>query len=310
MPPADAQRPRRRPRQRKHDAPKRSPAPRPSSQGAAYYVSQGRAVEHAAHQQHRAAASRPAEVKDTKGAADLGRANAFKRRPRYVRDVQAARVAGFKASPQYKHALGTFGLFSSLLHVANSPAAKLSQSDRDAIAATTFAGPAADIPRTRSELARTLLTGEAVMRGKHGATMVGGGVAGPPAAPSLFALHQLVRPSHAIMSGTHAALSGKSAGQSLHAAGQGFLHDDKAATGFDVAGDLGVKNKAARSAVGSALDGARAPVPSLPGGTSAPQKRAAEPPPETAAAAARDVSGHLGPREALTAETAAYKHAY
>src|SRR4051812_41022111 len=147
MPPADAQRPRRRPRQRKHDAPKRSPAPRPSSQGAAYYVSQGRAVEHAArqqakperpraprrprpssqnarayvsqgravahvaHQQHRAAASRAADVKDTKGAADLGRANAFKRRPRYVRDVQAARVAGFKASPEYKHAPGTFGLF-------------------------------------------------------------------------------------------------------------------------------------------------------------------------------------------------------
>src|SRR4051794_17281439 len=120
--------------------PPADPKPRSSSQNARAYVSQGRAVEHVARQQRRVARSRATEAKDTKGSADLGRANAFKRRPRYVRDVQAARVAGFKASPEYKHAPGKFGLFSSLLHVANSPAAKLSTADRDAIGAMTFAG--------------------------------------------------------------------------------------------------------------------------------------------------------------------------
>src|SRR3954468_13275487 len=98
------------------------------------YVSQGRAVEHAARQQRHAAHVRRVAAKatkDTKGASDLARANAYKRRPRYTRDVQAARVAGFKASPAYKNAKGSFGYFSSLLHIANSPAAKLRQADRE-----------------------------------------------------------------------------------------------------------------------------------------------------------------------------------
>lgn len=192
-------------------------------------------------------------------AQDTRRAEAYKLTPAYIRQVQAARAV-------QAHQLRN-GILSGFQR--ETPSQALSREDRDAISAFRF-DPQRDIPRTDTEIAHFLRTGQQpIRRPTHEVTAHDQAA---KLAPVLTILNQLSRPVHGEAAAARAVIAHKPV---LKAAKAGLTLKDNS-TFSDVLADAGVHNKIAKGVGGFALDVGLDPTTYLTFGVSSVGRKAAE----------------------------------